>query len=214
MAKEGMNERHGYLCNMGTEKVDQNQLDEYVLGTLPKDQALAMEARIAKDPELKGQVNELALCFEGMALINAVQPPTGLRHKVLSALAAALKDEAHNGVIPFLHGASTVQDLAQHLDRSDLFLPAGTSSYHQIVLEASPERCTIVVWLKEGFPEETHTEEVERILILEGSCDVRLGDEVHSMRTGDVITIPMHVAHSVQVTCDGWCKAIVQRVAA
>ena len=214
LGKEGWSERRGYICDMGTNKVDQTQLDEYVLGILPKDDARALEARIAKDPDLHQQVSSITSAFEAMALTNAAEPPSRLRHKVLSALEGALNKVAQSGMIPFLHEASDLQDLEKHLNRPDVFLPEGSISYHQVILENSPARCTVVVWLKDGFPEETHSEEVERILILEGSCDVQLGDKVHSMRTGDVITIPMHVVHSVKVTCDGWCKAIVQRVAA
>ena len=194
--------------------MDQIQLDEYVLGTLPKEAAIQMAAQCAKDPLLQEQVRATNAALEALAMRGAVAPPKGLRNKVLLALETARKERLRSGVIPYLHDATSEQDLADHLDRPEVFLPEDTTTFHQVVLEDTPERCTVVAWLKDGFPEEIHSDQVERILILEGSCEVRLGDELHGLRTGDMLTIPMHVRHSVQVTSNEWCKAIVQRVAA
>lgn len=194
--------------------MDQTQLDEYVLGTLPKEVAIQMAAQCAKDPLSQEQVRATNAALEALAMSGAVAPPKDLRNKVLLALDTARKEEVRSGAIPYLHTGSSEHDLAEHLRGPEIFLPEGTSTFHQIVLEATPERCTVVVWLKDGFPEEIHSDQVERILILEGSCEVQLGDDLHALRTGDTITIPMHVRHSVRVTSNEWCKAIVQRVAA
>ena len=63
-------------------------------------------------------------------------------------------------------------------------------------------------------PIEVHTNELESFLILEGTCDITIGEEVHHLVTGDFISIPLHIGHSLIVTSNIPCKVILQRVAA
>lgn len=81
-----------------------------------------------------------------------------------------------------------------------------------IPLDESDDRQTALVWLEQAEPTEIHTDCVERFLILEGTCDVTIGNELHAMIPGNVITIPMFTEHSVRVTSTMPCKAILQRV--
>ena len=81
-----------------------------------------------------------------------------------------------------------------------------------ITLDESADRQTALVWLEHEEPTETHTDCVERFLILEGTCEVTIGKDVHVMVPGNVITIPMFTDHSVLVTSPIPCKAILQRV--
>ena len=63
-------------------------------------------------------------------------------------------------------------------------------------------------------PEEIHTNEFERFLIVEGSCDIQIGETVHQLQAGDFLSIPLFENHFVTVTSSIPCKVILQRVAA
>ncbi len=59
-----------------------------------------------------------------------------------------------------------------------------------------------------------HTHELEKFLILEGTCDITIEDEVYSLKAGDFLSIPLYNKHDVKVTSLNPCKAILQRIAA
>jgi quercetin dioxygenase-like cupin family protein len=68
--------------------------------------------------------------------------------------------------------------------------------------------------LKEGAPPEIHTDEHEKFLVVEGSCNFTIGTDVHALQSGDYLSIPLHVHHEAKVTSDIPCKIILQRVKA
>jgi len=199
---------------MNSEELDEATLELYVLGALPKEEARSVEALATRDAAIAGRVKELRGAIDGIALSGRITPPAGLCGKVLAALQKAVEDERASGKPPMLHANSTIADFEPWVARPGYELPVGTTEFHLVELEETEARQTGLVWLKSEYPEEVHTDCVERLLILDGTCDVHIGDAVTSHRAGDVIVIPMHVPHHVRVTGEGWCKAIVQRVAA
>jgi mannose-6-phosphate isomerase-like protein (cupin superfamily) len=73
---------------------------------------------------------------------------------------------------------------------------------------------TAVVWLEHGAPPETHTNELEKFLIVEGTCNIIVDGRDHHLKPGDLFNIPLHLSHTVLVTSSITCKIILQRVAA
>jgi mannose-6-phosphate isomerase-like protein (cupin superfamily) len=63
-------------------------------------------------------------------------------------------------------------------------------------------------------PAEIHHDEYERFLIVEGTCDITIEKKVHHLKSGDFLAIPLFANHTVKVTSNIPCKAILQRVAA
>ena len=82
------------------------------------------------------------------------------------------------------------------------------------IIGYTPEAITAIVWLKDYAPHEVHDNEYERFLIVEGTCDIIVEDEVNQLVPGDYFAIPLHKKHLVKVTSSIPCKVILQRVAA
>ena len=199
---------------MNFKEIDQAVLDRYVLGDLSKSEALEVECSAVSDPALRERIERAREAIEDMVWHYRVTPRKSLREKVLSTMKKALHAEQESGRPPILHEGSTPKEFTPWLDVPGYVRPAEAESFHLIDLDISDDRRTGLVWLKQGYPSEIHSDVVERIMIVEGTCIVSLGDLRVPLSTGDVITIPMHVEHSVEVTGQHWCKAIVQRSAA
>ncbi|MGV9011348.1 MAG: cupin domain-containing protein [Flavobacteriales bacterium] len=191
-----------------------DQLVSYILGELTTEQERDFESLTSNGAILGNELFELRMSLEIMALNGAVAPSTATRSSILAAMEAAIKEEEQLGRPPVMHAHSTPVDFKAWIEKPEHVLPAGADTFHLIDLDLSADRQTGLVWLKEGYPAEVHTDCVERILILEGSCNVHFSDSVVPLSSGDVITIPMYAKHSVEVTGTCWCKALVQRVAA
>ena len=116
---------------------------------------------------------------------------------------------------PLLHEGSSLSDYSEWLNRADLALPNGLNEeFHAKIIGYTPEATTAIIWLKHGAPIEVHENELERFMIVEGTCDIIIGEEVHQLAAGDFLAIPLHQPHSVKVTSAIPCKLILQRVAA
>ena len=95
-----------------------------------------------------------------------------------------------------------------------MIVKPGVEDVYAKLISFSPEVTTAIVWLKDMAPQEVHHTEYERFLIIEGSCDITIGEDIHSLSYGDFLEIPLHVTHSVKVTSIVTCKVLLQRMAA
>jgi mannose-6-phosphate isomerase-like protein (cupin superfamily) len=95
-----------------------------------------------------------------------------------------------------------------------MVLPAENEGVFARIIGYTPEVITAIVWLKDYAPAEVHHNEYERFLIVEGSCDIFIGDEMHQLSPGDYLQIPLFADHRVVITSSIPCKVILQRVAA
>ena len=115
---------------------------------------------------------------------------------------------------PVLTQSSHIADYAAWLNRPDMVLPANAEAIYVKIIGATPATTTAVVWLSGIADNEIHYDEYERFLIVEGSCDITVGNNVNHLSPGDYFAIPLHIPHTVKVTSDIYCKVILQRVAA
>ena len=113
-----------------------------------------------------------------------------------------------------MHAGSTAADFAPWIDRPGMVRPPDAGDIHVIPFADNSDGASALVWLVSGSPEETHTDCIEKFLIVEGSCHIAFGQNVHVLEAGDVFSIPLYTAHTVKVTSAVPCKIILQRIAA
>lgn len=196
------------------EVIDSGLLEEYVLGTLRSDLVGMVRDAIATDPMVRAEVHQLELALEQMAQARAVDPPADVRSNILSSADGLLADRLISDRPPILHPASKAADYARWIDQPQMVEDPANEDTFFVPFAMNEEALTALVWMRKGAAVETHTDCIEKFLILEGTCNIIIGDTVNPMRAGDYMRIPMHVPHSVVVTSDITCRIIVQRVAA
>ena len=115
---------------------------------------------------------------------------------------------------PVLNESSRIHDFEDWLKRPDMFLPEEADKLYAKIIGYTKEAVTAIVWIKESAPHEVHADEYEKFLIVEGTCDIIVENEVHSFVPGDYFAIPLHKSHNLKVTSQIPCKVILQRIAA
>ena len=98
--------------------------------------------------------------------------------------------------------------------RPEMSMPNDLDDIHARIICFTPEVTTAIVWIKDFAPGEVHTKEFEKFLIVEGTCDIIIEQEINSLTPGDFMAIPLFKEHVVKVTSGVPCKVILQRVAA
>ena len=115
---------------------------------------------------------------------------------------------------PILNSQSRISDYQYWLSKPEMTLPDDFQDSYAKIIGANEIATTMIVWLTTEAPHEVHNNEYERFLIVEGSCELTIETEIHYLKSGDYIEIPLHVVHNLIVTSSIPCKVILQRVAA
>lgn len=68
-----------------------------------------------------------------------------------------------------------------------------------------------VFWTSHNLPHETHDNEQESILLLEGCCRCFIDDKIIELQAGDFLSIPLYKQHNVEIL-NGPVMAVIQRV--
>jgi len=196
--------------------IDSGILEMYVLGHVSADEACEVERMAGIYTEVMDELNEISLALERYAATHSAEPEPFAFHFLMARI--AYEDRLKNGeeqtFPPKLHEGSLIADYDTWLNRTDLQLGDQFDGAHRHIIGAEQGMTTAIVWLQHGAPTETHTKELEQFLVVEGSCEIHVADEVYHMQRGDVLIVPLHKPHHVKVTSLIPCKLILQRVAA
>jgi mannose-6-phosphate isomerase-like protein (cupin superfamily) len=197
------------------EYIESGILEQYVFGTASPAECAEVETRAATDPAIRQEIDAICETLEAHALENAITPNPVVKVFVMASIDYEERLKKGEPVTnpPLLNEQSALTDYASWLNRNDMVSP-GTEDMFAKIIGYTPEALTAIVWLKEYAPQEIHDDEHERFLIVEGTCDIVVGDKVHHLVPGDYFAIPLYENHFVKVTSSIPCKIILQRVAA
>lgn len=197
--------------------IESGILEAYVLGSLSADEHAEVSALCARNPEILAEIEAISAALEQIAFEQAVEPdPTSKPFYIATIDYLARIENGETPTFPpMLHDDSRMEDFAPWLDRPDMQMEGEMeTAFHAKIIGYTPEQTTVIAWLKFGSPPEIHTKEYEKFLILEGTCDILIGETTHHLKAGDCLSIPLHISHSVTVTSSVPCKVILQRIAA
>jgi mannose-6-phosphate isomerase-like protein (cupin superfamily) len=213
-------------------------LELYVLGDTSDEEDAEVLIMSSKFPaEIAQEILEISTALEYLALENAVEPSAKLKESLFSkfngiAASESKAEQTDTGVakrrapvnkaafpktvrpaseIPRLTPFSKVEDYTDWFSPEDLIMPEGFKGRHLKLLGHTPEMTTLLICATE-IESEVHHDEYERLLVIEGTCDIIIEQKVFSFHKGDFIDIPLHKWHDVIIPEGTVCKAILQRI--
>lgn len=196
--------------------IESGILESYLLGCTTENETLEIEALLIEHPQLQAELNEIATAMEQYATVQAIEPDPTIKPFLMATINFMKRMESGEtpSFPPQLNEHSKPEDYAEWLNRPDMVLNEELQGVYARIIGYTPEQMTAIVWIERMAPEEVHTDEFEKFLILEGTCDIQIGEKVHHLVPGDCLTIPLYENHHVLVTSEIPCKVILQRVAA
>ncbi len=199
------------------EYIDSGILENYVMGMASHSERDEVEMMAAVNPDIRQEIDEISDALEKYALAHAIKPSPVIKPLLMATI--DYSERVKRGELisfpPVLHENSKAEDYAQWLNRPDLdFSGSEQDNLFAKFIAYTPEIFTAIVWIKQETPREIHHHEHERFLIIEGSCDILVGNKSNHLVPGDYFEIPLHEYHSIKVTSHISCKAILQRIAA
>lgn len=202
--------------NTVNDYINSGVLELYVLGMVSDEEIAQVNEMASKHQEIFLEIEEITRALEIDASKTELTPSDTIKPYLLAVVdyTERLKSGEEMTFPPLLTKESKIIDFAEWTSRADMVLPEDFDNMYAKLIGYTPEASTAISWIKTNSPFEVHTNEYERFLILEGSCDITIANEVHQLVAGDFISIPLHIGHSLLVTSSVPCKVILQRVAA
>ena len=195
--------------------IESGILEQYVLGIASAEECKEIELLAASDTAVKHEIEAISLALETYAIANPVDPNPVIKPFLMATIdyTERLKSGEPFSDPPLLNENSKLTDYSTWLERSDMKATANAPVFAKII-GYTAQAITAIVWLKDYAPHEVHDDEYERFLIVEGTCDIIVEDDVNKLGPGDYFAIPLYKKHMVKVTSSTPCKVILQRVAA
>ena len=199
----------------GKNYIESGILEQYVLGHTSPDEMREIELAAAADPAIGMEIEKISEALMAYAMDYAIDPSPILKPLLLATIdySERIKNGEPVTEPPALNENSAIEDYTAWLNRKDMTY-RGTENIYVKIIGYTAEATTAIVWLKDYAPQEIHDHEIEKFLIVEGTCNITVGDEVNELSPGDYFAIPLYKTHMVKVTSTIACKIILQRTAA
>jgi mannose-6-phosphate isomerase-like protein (cupin superfamily) len=199
------------------EYIESGILESYVMGVASDIEREEVEMMAAGNADIRQEIDAISDALEKYALAHAIEPSPAVKPLLMATIDyfERIKSGEPISYPPELHKSSKPEDYFSWLNRPDFnFSDSDEDNLFAKIIGYTPQMITAILWMKQETPREIHHDEHERFLILEGNCDIIIGDKSHHLVPGDYFAIPLHKYHQVKVTSFIACKAILQRVAA
>ena len=198
------------------EYIESGLLELYVLGNATKKQSAEVEKMASAYPEIAAEIEIICEALNKYAQLIAVAPNPVVKPFLMAVIdySERIKNGEEISFPPVLTQNSSVEDYGNWLNRNDMCTPVDLSDVYAKIIGNTDTVITAIVWIKKYAPQEIHDNEYERFLIVEGTCDIVVDNEINHLVPGDYFAIPLYKHHSVKVTSAIPCKIILQRVAA
>ena len=196
--------------------IESGILEIYVLGLATKRESEEVERLAIAHPEIKKEILEIEIALEKYAQQNNTIPHPAIQPLLMATIdyTERLKSGESPSFPPVLNENSKIEDYHEWLSREDMIAASEFEEIYAKIIGYTPKVTSAIVWIKNMTPEEVHNDEHEKFLIVEGTCDITVGEKIHQLKAGDYFAIPLHENHQVKVTSAIPCKVILQRVAA
>lgn len=202
--------------NQISELIKSGKLESYILGFASPEEIVEVELMAKLHPEVKKELNTIETDLEHYAFDNAISPNPTIKPFVLASI--DYSDRLSNGEnptsIPVLNADSKISDYEQWLNREEMTLPDDFQNIYAKIIGYTPQMVSAIAWLKDVTLQEVHEHELEKFLIVEGSCEMSFLDKHYSLKAGDYLEIPLKAQHTLTITPGVICKVILQRTAA
>lgn len=196
--------------------IESGMLEMYVVGVTSEKENAEVEKMASMHYEVKEEIKDISDILELYSQEEAIQADPTIKPFLMAVI--DYTERLKNGEIPsfppVLHENSKILDYQQWINNPYIQLPENFENFYAKIIGYSPTVKTAIIWIKNMAPEEVHTDELEKFLILEGTCDITIEDKVFSLKAGDYLSIPLFKKHDVKITSSIACKAILQRIAA
>ncbi|MEO8861527.1 MAG: cupin domain-containing protein [Ginsengibacter sp.] len=196
--------------------IESGILELYVLGMTNAEESAEVQEMAMLHEEVRAEIDKICVATEAYAQAHAIKPTVTIRPLLMASIdySERLKNGEPVTSPPVLHNGSAVTDYNFWLNSKDAVAPENFENIHARLIGYTHEMTTAIIWVKDFTPPEIHINQIEKFLIVRGTCEIVIGKKTSRLVPGDFLSIPLFISHHVKVTSIEPCVIILQRTAA
>lgn len=170
-------------------------LEQYCLNLLDDQGRADVVKNSLLFPEIRQELAAIETAIEKLAESQSIVPDKNLKGRILNKLGFANKLDLNN--LPVVDAYSNYTDwlaAVEHLIPAEPFEP-----FFAEVLRHDDKAAQTLVITNLDVPEEVHEDRIESFFILKGQCTCTVGNELFTLKAGDFLEVPLHVAHDIKI---------------
>lgn len=186
-------------------------LDSYCLGFTSREEDASIEKMAAMFPGVQQEIEKIRASLSEFVLKSKIQPSASVKTAVMQTIYTQQAEE-HPEFVPLMHQPTDFKRYYQSAAANNL--KAVDEPFDNLYVKELPSTNEVInfaVWAKNGHEEESHSDRIEYIAILEGSCDMFMNGNKTSYSKGEIISIEAGVSHYAVITSEQPMFALVQR---
>ena len=185
-------------------------IESYCLGFTSPDENAAVEKMAAMCSEVQEEIEKTRAGLS--SLLQPLISPSALVKTNIMQTVYAQQAALHKKFIPLMHQPHPFHCYYDTAAANEI--EEAAEDFNNLLVKELPstrEVINLAVWARYGPEEETHTNMREYIAILEGSCDMHIGDKKMTYSCGEIISIEPNIPHHAVITSKKPMFALVQR---
>lgn len=193
-------------------------IEDYCLGIASPSEVTKLLELCDQFPEFQKILDGAIKSFDNYFSTYKKEPPSRVRTAINQILSENLKlEKAQLGgkeqILDEYIGISKYSKVNQWENLIANFAPPEEfdNVYTKSLFKSDHKELTLL-WVKSEVPDEVHINVSECFLLLEGTANCYVENQVYAMQKGDFMQIPLDVHHHVVVTSAIPAKAIMSRV--
>ena len=190
------------------EILENGLIEGYVLGLLDPEETALVESSITKYPQLRAEMRAVEDALQTYLTLDTSR----LIKEKLKAKLDFVDQERQRLEKGEFHFINKNSDASLWLEKVKPLLPdSQPDSFFITTLRDDDQGELFLIKTFTHVDNETHEDEMESFMILEGTCTCYVGDKIYDLSAGDYLEVPLQTNHDVKITSP-YVIAIMQRL--
>ncbi len=186
-------------------------IETFCLGFSSAEENELVERMAGAHPEVQQEINEVRSSLEKILKSSEIKPASSIKTAVMNSIYSQ-QAAVQPVFVPLMNTLPNFETIQASVIANKLQWP--TEDFENMHVQELPSTLEIInfaVWVKKGHDEEMHTDRIEYIAVLDGSCEMVMENKRTAYSKGDIISIPINVPHYAVITSAKPMFALVQR---
>ncbi|MFN0274699.1 MAG: cupin domain-containing protein [Chitinophagales bacterium] len=188
-------------------------LEMYCLGVATQEEMQLVKQYAEVHPIIRNEIASIEEALVSYAFYVHKQPSGIVKEGIINRI---LQEEASvTGLPQLLSEKSTLEEWKTYLENNKIRKPDGDEALYMVEFSKTQNITTYIAWAEPGaFVEEEHADELERLFMLQGNCEIEVNGIRHFYKEGDFVEIKRNTLHKAVAVGERTMILIGQRYAA
>lgn len=185
-------------------------VENYCLGFCTAEEVILIESLSVQHTEIKDEIEKVRASLEQELLSKAVPPPASVKVSLMRAIykqQAAIQHQFPPLIDDTIAGEDLQNWVTNHIPSPEL----NNDDMQVIELPSTDLVINFAAVSRSGHEEEMHTDFIEYLYIIKGSCIMKFSGIDKAYKEGEIITVMPNIAHRAIVTSEQPMFALIQR---